>query len=298
MTSLEQTSPLRELKASTESSKLEAVGKSPSTDFNTTTSDILVTLDKFTLFPKLPAEMRCKIWFHSLPAPRVVEIDLVFQGKWACRSESQGDPSGLLRANKESRAEFLKHYSPFLEIVIPVDLEGEDLYIGLSPYHLANGSVSYIDTKIDSLYISANHYTEYLSITRESMNDLVSMDSLHSLETLICEYCEVKDTLVDDEEGQSPNKFLPNLQTVLVSTGDITFDHLENQSMERPPGEITFERPGDGTIQSIDEGALLWLRIEEAKKLFLDPARQDLAICSTTPIFRGGVKMDLVNSNL
>ena len=43
--------------------------------------------------------------------------------------------------------------------------------------------------------------------------------------------------------------------------------------MERPPGEITFERPGDGTIQSIDEGALLWLRIEEAKKLFLDPAR-------------------------
>ncbi|KAF8860144.1 hypothetical protein BDZ45DRAFT_741750 [Acephala macrosclerotiorum] len=32
------------------------------------------TLDEFTLFPKLPIELRLKIWNEALPGPRVVEI--------------------------------------------------------------------------------------------------------------------------------------------------------------------------------------------------------------------------------
>jgi hypothetical protein len=45
-------------------SSLEAMTKSPISD----------TEQKFTLFPKLPTELRHKIWKHALPGPRVVPL--------------------------------------------------------------------------------------------------------------------------------------------------------------------------------------------------------------------------------
>jgi hypothetical protein len=39
-----------------------------------TKSSITDTEQKFTLFPKLPTELRLKIWKHALPGPRVVPL--------------------------------------------------------------------------------------------------------------------------------------------------------------------------------------------------------------------------------
>lgn len=39
-----------------------------------TKSPISNTEQKFTLFPKLPTELRLKIWKHGLPGPRVIPL--------------------------------------------------------------------------------------------------------------------------------------------------------------------------------------------------------------------------------
>jgi hypothetical protein len=60
----------------------------------------------FTLFPKLPPEIRLNIWRHALLVPRIVEID--FNENWFYRSRTLPP---LLSCNHESRIECLKAYS-------------------------------------------------------------------------------------------------------------------------------------------------------------------------------------------
>ncbi|KAL5322325.1 hypothetical protein ACEPPN_010298 [Leptodophora sp. 'Broadleaf-Isolate-01'] len=206
-------------------------------------SSIDAPLEVFTLFPKLPAELRCKVWFHALPDPRVVEIDWIWDTEWACRHESQDLPSGLLRANKESRVEFLKSYFPFLEVTIPGtdDDEDEDEYIFRS-YHdlLVHGSVTYMNPRIDTLYISAN-YGDRLNITTRSMSALLAMASLKKLEILACEYSEVKDR--SESLSEIVNDFFPSLRSIIVSVGDLKWSHFFEDGMERPSGKVVLENP-------------------------------------------------------
>ncbi|KAH7416762.1 hypothetical protein BKA64DRAFT_701545 [Cadophora sp. MPI-SDFR-AT-0126] len=250
-------------------------------------TDLAMTLENFTLFPKLPAEMRFKIWFHSLPGPRVVEVDYLCTSEWVCRRESQSKPSGMLRASKESRAEFLKYYSAFLEIVIPVPLDPEDLQ---DEHRLAPGSITYIDPLLDTLYISANHW-DTVSVTEKSIGELVSMKCLEKLETVACEYSEVKDGFGDDWEVPAAS-FFPNIKNIIVSIGDITFRQLLYQDMERSAGEIIFKNVEQWGAYSLQQSASLVLRMDEAKKMFFDSSGGDLDTCSITRIFRGGVEMN------
>ena len=289
MASHEQASPPQELKAWTRTSNPDVASAISSSEIATIESAISTTLDKFTLFPKLPAEMRCKIWFHSLSGPRIVEVDLESQGEWFCRQESQGRPCGMLRANKEYRTEFLNHYSPFLEVLVPVMID-ENIDDPQNPYRLVLGSVTYIDPKIDTLYISANHWEE-MSLTRNSLRHLFSTKCLQKIESIACEYHEVKDGF-NDMETITDAGYLPNIKTVLISIGDITYNDLANCCLERSAGEITFSNPEDGSVRTDQQTIPFSLRIDEAKKMFLDPTRKDSAVCTTARIFRGGVEMD------
>ncbi|KAG4420692.1 hypothetical protein IFR04_006180 [Cadophora malorum] len=279
----------------THSRELLVVNKfSSSSEVAATGMDVPIIFDKFTLFPKLPAEMRCKIWFYSLPGPRVVEIDWVRGAEWVCRSESQFIPSGLLSANKESRDEFLKYYSPFLELAIPVKVDVRKL--GQIPYRIANGSITYIDPTIDTLYISANHY-DRLSVTLESMGALTSMECLRKLQSFACEHHEMEDGMSDAEDlDYSFTAFLPNITTVVVMVGDIMYRDLCRPNTERPRGEITFKdsKYDPAYIRSLEaRSSSFSLRVEHAKKVFLDPARHGLTACFTARIFRGGAEVDL-----
>ena len=70
-------------------------------------SEPLVTRDTFTLFPKLPPELRIKIWSFALE-PRVVEIDehtsTRAMGKWTYDYGRCGKPPSLLQVNAEARS--------------------------------------------------------------------------------------------------------------------------------------------------------------------------------------------------
>lgn len=59
-----------------------------------------------TLFPRLPPEIRIRIWQHAISVPRIVEAK--FNKDWRYRST---ELPALLFCNKESRQECLKAYS-------------------------------------------------------------------------------------------------------------------------------------------------------------------------------------------
>ncbi|KAE9369925.1 hypothetical protein N431DRAFT_443545 [Stipitochalara longipes BDJ] len=78
----------------------------------------------FTLFPKLPAEIRLKIWQHAISVPRIVEFEKMssidgryarsngtyFDGRWRYKNKA---PPPLLSTNCESRREALKAYKNY-----------------------------------------------------------------------------------------------------------------------------------------------------------------------------------------
>lgn len=87
-----------------------------------------VTANKFTVFPKLAAELRLKIWKEACSVMRNVDIwvDIYEYDGPNSRTfqfRTQTKPPGVLGANKESRLEALKHYT--LNFGIYID-DGED----------------------------------------------------------------------------------------------------------------------------------------------------------------------------
>ena len=69
------------------------------------------TISEFTLFHKLPPEVRDMIWRASFRRPREVTVSM----QWKSQKEylTSPNPSPIaLRINKESRSEALKHYIP------------------------------------------------------------------------------------------------------------------------------------------------------------------------------------------
>ncbi|CZT51134.1 uncharacterized protein RSE6_12232 [Rhynchosporium secalis] len=104
-----------------------------------------VILEVFTTFPELPLELRHKIWFYALPDARVIEVDFHENiKKWMCRHESQPNPSGMLRTNKESRKEFFRNYVPFFNVT-------KNAFYSKNVHNLWPDSVSYFCPDIDTL---------------------------------------------------------------------------------------------------------------------------------------------------
>jgi hypothetical protein len=66
---------------------------------------------EFTKFPKLPPELRLRIWSHSLPDPRIVTIERILTRPKDYRVSCQNRVPGTLLVNRESREVALKRYS-------------------------------------------------------------------------------------------------------------------------------------------------------------------------------------------
>jgi hypothetical protein len=95
---------------------------------------------RFTLFPKLPAELRLMIWKAALPGPRLVEVNFGFKNNEFCFGSelasctSPTAPPAILGACGESRTEALKYYGLCFamrdgQANISFDLEVDTLFI-------------------------------------------------------------------------------------------------------------------------------------------------------------------------
>ncbi|KAH6719818.1 hypothetical protein BKA61DRAFT_707737 [Leptodontidium sp. MPI-SDFR-AT-0119] len=72
----------------------------------------VVPATEFHIFPKLPAELRFKIWILSLPGPRVVELHY---NALTSRAVSSTPAPAALHTSRESHEEALKQYSLLFE---------------------------------------------------------------------------------------------------------------------------------------------------------------------------------------
>lgn len=70
---------------------------------NNVTAQVLGILEEFTVFQKLPIELRTRIWDHALPGPRVVEVCWGRHGLY-----SDCAPPAMLHVCHESRLRALK----------------------------------------------------------------------------------------------------------------------------------------------------------------------------------------------
>ncbi|CZR63584.1 uncharacterized protein PAC_13481 [Phialocephala subalpina] len=76
--------------------------------------DLAQPLDTFTCFPKLPVELRLKIWkYASRNEPRTINLHV----RTGYRDGVQPSAPGILEACHESKEEALQYYTPCWEIV-------------------------------------------------------------------------------------------------------------------------------------------------------------------------------------
>lgn len=89
----------------------------PKESKHVTTASVFEVLDNFSLFPKLPPELRQRIWFHALPGTRVLELYRRGMGDYEPVTMSKAAHLSLLNifsVCSESRAIVLMHYTPVL----------------------------------------------------------------------------------------------------------------------------------------------------------------------------------------
>jgi hypothetical protein len=215
----------------------------------------------FTYFPKLPAEIRLKIWKDALPEPRVIRIQLKFETRQP-RNEGQkkkpqvsrfvaSRPSPVgLRVCRESRIEALKEY----QIGFPTKTSPAQTYVNYN-----------LDTFVlDTLGAYFPH------TGRAMMNDTTSATRKKRPVILHKEFSKIRFLVIDERFLWTVDRLLtktsfPCLETVSIIVFDKSnsslmkgFYNLEERERPKQP-----ERTGP-TLVWIDE----WLNATEdlAKK--------------------------------
>jgi hypothetical protein len=111
---------------SSQSSEDLAESQSSTDDFSSEQSQYPAALRTFSLFPKLPIELRLLVWEMALPEPRCLEMVQILEEtgllaphlyskywKVTPSSSRQDKSPAMLFASHEPREVALKHYQPF-----------------------------------------------------------------------------------------------------------------------------------------------------------------------------------------
>lgn len=215
------------------------------------------TADTFHLFSNLPFELRVMIWSLA-PEARVVEIVYCRNWVgWACPKESYPSPSGLLRANKESRNEYLRHWKHFLPLA--------PRQIHSPPYCEHNltrmDQKTYFNPRIDTLYLK--HLDIRCSPTfKHELFELVQFEPwIKKIRYLCVELIKVlpfTKFLLNNDWGPVCCKLIPSpqnfsrLEQFLVVIGD----NFENDTGlwfgRRPVGVIELRNPSKAHWSNLD----------------------------------------------
>lgn len=79
----------------------------------------------FTLFPKLPTELRLQIWKYALPGPRVIRVKKNWKMFLPGRIRAAAKPPAILQTNSESRQLAMRFYELSFNSAIkgrPIDI--------------------------------------------------------------------------------------------------------------------------------------------------------------------------------
>jgi hypothetical protein len=184
---------------------------------------------EFMLFPRLPIELRLKIWKYALPGPRVVEIEWNPKTRqWFCPFESQSESSSLSRTYRESREVYHKTY---LRLAKVSRVHTQSIVSDATdPFHESSQHItSYFDSTIDILYIGTCS-SEDLCVTFESFQVLAASPWVQKVRLLVIEYQQWSESRQSSDTGVKMQhqilSLLPNLTAIILVLGDINYESL------------------------------------------------------------------------
>ncbi|KAE9368016.1 hypothetical protein N431DRAFT_471391 [Stipitochalara longipes BDJ] len=116
--------------------------------------------ESFTVFPKLPLELRRRIWYYALPDSRVIEIEWTASNApkagWFYTIESIHRTPIVYRINKEARRESLRFYKPITlnAANFPVSQFPEERITRPKQYEIPFTPIHFFDARVDVLFFS------------------------------------------------------------------------------------------------------------------------------------------------
>ncbi|CZR66216.1 uncharacterized protein PAC_16117 [Phialocephala subalpina] len=113
-------------------------------------------LTEFTLFPKLPIELRLLIWAFAAPAPATVaqrysHVGSMKGNRWTYLDRAGGVPA-LLHACQDSRKEYLEDDGEYDVEATVVRRRGHPVYKSILTLGIEHRGGAYISTDIDSFW--------------------------------------------------------------------------------------------------------------------------------------------------
>lgn len=247
-----------------------------------------VTLKEFHKFPKLPTELRLKIWKATFPRPRVIALDCMdeyspgnFGLRWHPSSFPPPTPVAL-QVNSESREEALKSYKLCFESSNSETRTTRKIYVNFAEdifiVVVWDGDLRCLCAPVISSDFEADayaaiqtgeYYNHYPFITPESANDY------HKIQRLILTTrCFDTQFLV---RGSNPVPYygLPSFLKELLLTGSARGLEL----LGYPGGEFVEDQEKEEEEEEKDEDYGLvetrWLKRKKEVKQVFETAKQN-----------------------
>jgi hypothetical protein len=213
---------------------------------NSLTLDSSLNLNTFQLFPRLPTELRLKVWTFTTPLPHILEIVWTgYPGEWSSVPQSRHEPYHAMRANKEAHENFLTKWTPFC-------LQEADKY----PVCSADFPITYINPLVDTVYIGAVP-KQYFCFTEDAVEALLDLPCIGELRHLACEIVEWQHNLFETEKMDKNWEIgffsrFPKLEVFTIVDHDIDWRWI-NRHEERPLGVLEFVMPTQMDENNEDE---------------------------------------------
>jgi hypothetical protein len=242
-----------------------------------------VQCNVFHLFPKLPIELRLKIWTFAFPAPQAHELSC-FGGAWYCTPGTTAGPNYAFRANKEAHVFFLEKWSRLeLHPVWSMASKGP--------------AVVHFNPKFDTMYIGASR--GFSRSTDSDRLEALNINGIsHSIRFLAYEVSQWYTELSNPPEGESSEEYeysytlklfsyFSSLELFIIVPNDIV--PAWPTSTRVPAGEIRFLNP----VQlDLDSEELAPMMLKTLHRISSSQGAVRIPTIIVQDIFRRGVRVN------